>query len=173
MTPTAPERTRHGHGRGRGRGIGNGHGIGSGRGVGSGRGDGNGYGNGKPLGRGGAGCDAAAVVSKPRQAPVPAQRSDTLRKALLEELGGAALSARELAARVGLGEKEVVPHLEHLEKSLRARGERLIVKPARCLGCGHEFEDRRALTRPSRCPECRSERIEAPRFRVEISNQGR
>jgi predicted Zn-ribbon and HTH transcriptional regulator len=110
-----------------------------------------------------------ASMAGPRKPPVPKERSETLRKSLLEELGRGPLTARELSARVGLGEKEVAPHLEHLERSLRGRGEQLVVTPAKCMGCGHEFTDRRALTKPSRCPECRGERIEAPRFKVEAS----
>ena len=104
-----------------------------------------------------------------RKPPVPRERSETLRKSLLEELGRGPFTARELSTRVGLGEKEVAPHLEHLERSLRGRGEQLVITPAKCLGCGHEFTDRRALTKPSRCPNCRSERIAPPQFKVEAS----
>jgi hypothetical protein len=106
-----------------------------------------------------------------KEPPVPAQRSETLRRALLEELGRGPLTARDLAARLGLGEKEVAPHLEHLERSLRGKGERLLVVPATCLGCGYVFRDRRALKKPSRCPSCRSERIDAPQFGIERAGE--
>jgi predicted Zn-ribbon and HTH transcriptional regulator len=107
------------------------------------------------------------MAVRPKEPAVPEARAETLRQAILEELRRGALSARDLAARLGLREREVTPHLEHLERSLRARGERFTVLPASCLGCGYEFEDRRALSKPSRCPRCRGERIAWPRFRVE------
>jgi len=105
--------------------------------------------------------------SKEKEPPVPAERGETLRQGLLDELRHGTLSTRELSARLGVRERDITPHLEHLQRSLRARGERLTVLPATCRGCDYVFEDRRALHKPSRCPKCRSERIEAPRFRVE------
>lgn len=103
---------------------------------------------------------------RPKEPPVPQERTETVRHAIVEELRKGALTARDLAARIGLLERDTVPHLEHLERSLRGRGERFELLAARCLGCGYSFEDRRALSKPSRCPRCRGERIEAPRFRV-------
>lgn len=106
-------------------------------------------------------------MSRPKDPIIPEARAETLRQSLLDELRSGAATARDLAARLGLRERDVTPHLEHLERSVRARGERLTILPACCRGCGYEFEDRRAFTRPSRCPRCRGERIEAPRFLVE------
>ncbi|WP_437950914.1 transcriptional regulator [Sorangium sp. So ce296] len=106
-------------------------------------------------------------MSKSKPPPSPAPRSETVRQTLLEELRRGAATAWELSARVGLRERDVTPHLEHLARSLRARGERLSIAPARCLGCGYAFDERRSLAKPSRCPACRGERIEAPRFRVD------
>jgi predicted Zn-ribbon and HTH transcriptional regulator len=102
-----------------------------------------------------------------KRPPVPRERADTLRQAILDELRGAFLTTRDLAARVSLREKEIAPHLEHLMRSVKAKGERLVVDPARCMGCEYAFDDRRSLTKPTRCPACKSERIKAPRFRVE------
>lgn len=106
-------------------------------------------------------------MTRPKEPAVPEERAETLRQSLLDELRGHPVTARDLAARLGLRERDVTPHLEHLERSVRARGERFTILPASCRGCGYEFEDRRALTRPSRCPRCRGERIEAPRFLIE------
>ncbi|WP_437965409.1 transcriptional regulator [Sorangium sp. So ce260] len=106
-------------------------------------------------------------MSNPKPPPSPAPRSETVRQTLLEELRRGAATAWELSTRLGLRERDVTPHLEHLARSLRARGERLSVAPAHCLRCGYAFDDRRSLAKPSRCPECRGERIEAPRFRVD------
>jgi hypothetical protein len=106
-------------------------------------------------------------VVTPKQPPVPEERAETLRQAIVAELHGGALSARDIAARLGLRERDVTPHMEHLERSLRAKGERLVVIAASCRSCGYAFDDRRSFSKPSRCPGCRGERIDAPRFRVE------
>ncbi|MFL5354782.1 transcriptional regulator [Archangium sp.] len=101
--------------------------------------------------------------------PVPQARAATVRGSLEAELASApetGLTARELSGLVGISEKDVAGHLEHLEKSLRAGGAALEVIPAECLACGFVFRDRRRLTRPGSCPECRSTRIEPPAFRI-------
>jgi hypothetical protein len=99
--------------------------------------------------------------------PTVPERGVTARAALLDALGGAALTAREISARAGMREKDVAEHLEHLERSLRRDGRRLIVLPARCLACDFVFKSRSRFTTPGSCPECRSERVAAPAFRVE------
>ena len=84
------------------------------------------------------------------------------------------LTAREIAELVGLdpvrGEREVYEHLRHIAKTLRRRyGGRAVLYmiPPRCRSCGYVFRDLREPRRPSRCPRCRSERIEPPRFYIE------
>ena len=89
-----------------------------------------------------------------------------MRAALRDALRGGALTARELSGRVGVPEKQVAGHLEHLGRSLKTAGERLHVEPARCLECGFVFRKRDRLSRPSRCPVCRSEHLDAPRFAI-------
>jgi len=96
------------------------------------------------------------------------ERHETPRQALERHLRRErSLSAGDLARLVGLREPEVVAHLEHLERSLRGRGGRLVVDPARCRSCGYAFPGRRRLGRPSSCPRCRHQRIEPPTFRIE------
>ena len=101
------------------------------------------------------------------QPPAPPVRGATDRDALRAALREGSWSARELSGRVGLPEKAVGAHLEHVAKSARARHERFFVEPARCASCGFRFETRARLSRPSRCPSCGGERIEAPRFGLE------
>lgn len=98
--------------------------------------------------------------------PVPSERTSTVRQSLGQALSSFPQSARELSALVGIPEKEVAEHLDHLARSLPRSGQRLVVAPARCKGCGFRFESSK-IRRPSRCPKCRRERIEAPRFSVE------
>jgi predicted Zn-ribbon and HTH transcriptional regulator len=90
----------------------------------------------------------------------------TIRSALRATLREGPLTARELSARVGIGEKEVAEHLEHLARSLRHSGECLLVEPARCLACGFVFKGRTRLARPSKCPACRSQRLRPAQFQI-------
>jgi predicted Zn-ribbon and HTH transcriptional regulator len=95
------------------------------------------------------------------------ERTETFRQAILRELQAGPATAHELSALVGLREREVIPHLEHLERSLRRSDRRLRMTPAECLECGFVFRKRSRLSRPGACPICRSRRIEAPRFSIE------
>jgi predicted Zn-ribbon and HTH transcriptional regulator len=95
------------------------------------------------------------------------ERTRTAREAIREELLRGATTARELSERVSIREKDVAGHLEHLEQSLRVRGERLVVEPASCIACGYSFARRTRLSRPGSCPECRSTRIDPPAFRID------
>jgi transcriptional regulator len=94
----------------------------------------------------------------------PRAANETVRAALREALRGRPLTALELSAAVGIAHKQVDDHLEHLQKSVSAEGETLVVDPATCLGCGYVFRERTRTSRPSRCPKCKSERIDPPRF---------
>jgi predicted Zn-ribbon and HTH transcriptional regulator len=82
----------------------------------------------------------------------------------MKELEQGPLSARDLSGLVGIPEKEVAGHLEHIRHSLHRTGKRLIVQPAECTKCGFVFDKRERLTRPSRCPVCKSESLHAPLF---------
>ena len=98
----------------------------------------------------------------------PAARGETRRAALHAALADGPHTARELSGLTGMPERDVVVHLEHLARSLRREGiGRLVVEPARCVACAFSFSKRDRLTRPSRCPVCKSERLEPPRFWLE------
>ena len=94
---------------------------------------------------------------------MPGTVRERIRLALLEE----ACDTRGISQRAGISERDVAEHLEHLDRSLKHRDERLVIEAPRCLECGFEFTERRRFTRPSGCPSCESRRISAPRFRVE------
>jgi predicted Zn-ribbon and HTH transcriptional regulator len=40
----------------------------------------------------------------------------------------------------------------------------LRVEPAQCLACEFVFKEHTRLTKPSKCPVCRSQRLDPPRF---------
>lgn len=98
----------------------------------------------------------------------PPGRSETLRaelrQALRSEQGPQTI--RELSQTLGASERDLLEHLPHLARSLSHGSERLTVEPARCLGCGFEFEERMRFKKPGRCPSCKSTRIALPRFAI-------
>jgi predicted Zn-ribbon and HTH transcriptional regulator len=98
--------------------------------------------------------------------PIPQERNRTVRQAILEELERGPVSALELSKLVGVSEKDIYGHLEHLQQSWRKGSRRFTVEPAECIACGFVFEDRKRLKKPSSCPECRRERIHPPRYSI-------
>lgn len=97
--------------------------------------------------------------------PPPAAR-ETARARLRDLLLAGPATARELSEAASLREKDVVDHLEHLERSARGRGEKLVLEPASCIACDFVFEDRKRLAKPGKCPSCGSTRIDPPRYRL-------
>jgi predicted Zn-ribbon and HTH transcriptional regulator len=92
---------------------------------------------------------------------------ETTREAMAAALReGMPLSARDLSGMLSISEREVRAHLDHVRRSVERQGERFVVEPARCKKCGFAFESRKKVTIPSRCPKCKNERIEPPRFSV-------
>jgi len=104
------------------------------------------------------------MPTTPKPPSVPAPRGETIRLRIGELLRNAAVTPREISAAVGIREKEVARHLEHIRKSLHGGPEQLMVEPAACRKCGFVFAKRERLDRPGRCPVCRGESIAEPRF---------
>ena len=101
----------------------------------------------------------------PKQGPKPPrERQQTLRQAIIKHLEEGPCTTKDLSQRFSIPEKEVVPHLEHIQKSLRASNRKLTVQPAQCLSCNYVFKNRKRLTKPSACPECRNTQIDPPVF---------
>ena len=90
----------------------------------------------------------------------------TIRKEIISLLEHKEMNAREISTAVGVGEKEVYTHLFHIARSIKHQRKKLIITPAKCLGCGYVFEKRKRFTRPSRCPICKSEHIQNPMYRI-------
>ncbi len=87
----------------------------------------------------------------------------TLRQAIRELLREEPHSALELSQRLSLPEKEVYGHLQHVARNPGA-GWRFHLIPAVCRICGFTFSKRQRLTIPSRCPVCRRQSIQRPRY---------
>jgi hypothetical protein len=75
-------------------------------------------------------------------------------------------TARELSQTLGIREKEVYAHLAHIARSVVPKGQRLLILSSRCLSCGYVFDTRKRFTKPGRCPSCKNQRIEEPRYRI-------
>lgn len=107
------------------------------------------------------------MKAKPKKPFVPPERHETIRRQIEATLQRNTLSARDISVEVGIPEKEVYEHLEHIHKSVDWEGNRLIVIPAGCNDCGFVFKKRERLKKPGKCPICDSESIIEPMFKVE------
>jgi Predicted transcriptional regulator containing an HTH domain fused to a Zn-ribbon len=75
------------------------------------------------------------------------------------------LSAPALAREFDVQASNAVSHVRHIAQSLEETDERLLVAPPECRSCEFDsFDD--PANRPSRCPDCKSEDVTEPVFRV-------
>jgi len=96
---------------------------------------------------------------------------ETTRQRIADALREEPRTASDLAATLSLPTPTVYEHLEHVSRSV-ADGdgsdagdadEEFLVAPPTCRDCGFDgFDD--PVNEPSRCPECKSERIDEPAF---------
>ena len=93
--------------------------------------------------------------------------SQTVRQMIIDILLEWPATAKELSARVRIPEKDVLPHLAHIRKSLHHGQQRLMMEPASCRACGFVFQKRARLRKPGRCPSCHQSFIEQPIFRIQ------
>jgi len=90
----------------------------------------------------------------------------TTRQRIVDYLRQHTAGASRLAAEFEVTTDEALSHVEHVAASLDGTDEQLLVAPPECRDCGFDaFDD--LANRPSRCPECKSENVEEPAFRVE------
>ncbi|ABL87656.1 conserved hypothetical protein [Pyrobaculum islandicum DSM 4184] len=95
---------------------------------------------------------------------------ERLIKILLESKEPLTIHQLQSLAQTELKPNELYEELEHVRRTLKRMGYRLVIVPATCKKCGYQFTDREKLKKPSRCPRCKSERIEPPRFYVVTSS---
>lgn len=106
------------------------------------------------------------MKKKPKEPFIPEEKYDTVRREIVALLQCEELSAREISAVIGIPEKEVPGHLGHIRMMLHGSGAAIRVAPATCRKCGFVFRKRDRFTRPGKCPVCRGEQIEEPRFSI-------
>lgn len=104
-------------------------------------------------------------MSRPQDDPAS---TETSRQRIMDILRREELGFDQLRRELEMPVRALEDDLRHVELSLRKASQRLRIEPARCRDCGFVFRDRasRHLHAPGRCPQCRSERIAEPRFRI-------
>lgn len=90
----------------------------------------------------------------------------TTRQHLIDLLSAGSCGARELSQLLHQSEKEIYDHLQHIERSLKPGGKRLVIEPSICLSCNFVFADRKRPQPPGHCPHCRKTHIRRPRYAI-------
>ncbi len=90
----------------------------------------------------------------------------TIRKQIIELLEKQECDARMISQNLRIREKEVYEHMPHITRSAAAIKKKLQIIPAECNTCGYKFKTRKKISKPGRCPACKKERIEPPRFKI-------
>ena len=88
----------------------------------------------------------------------------TRRKDIIELLSKQAMTLRELAEWFHADAKDVLIDLQHVSIALKKR---FVMDPSQCRNCGFVFKDMEKLKRPSKCPECKGEKVSEPIFSIE------
>ncbi|MFC7176061.1 transcriptional regulator [Halosegnis marinus] len=90
----------------------------------------------------------------------------TTRQRIADHLRAETTEAGTLANEFETTTADALAHVKHIAKSLDGTDERLLAAPPRCRDCGFsDFDD--PANRPSRCPECKSESLTEPAFKIE------
>lgn len=95
----------------------------------------------------------------------------TFRTDLIRLLTGEARSVSSLAREFGLRRADVEEALGHAIRSARAAGHGVEILPARCRACGFTFDQHR-LSKPGKCPACRSTRLYEPQVLIRPGPDG-
>jgi hypothetical protein len=102
-----------------------------------------------------------------KEPPTPVERYNTIRRYIISLLEDNALSAKDISIYLKIQEKDVSGHLEHIRKTLNKNIQHLTITPAQCGKCGFVFIKRTRLTKPGKCPICRTSLINPPFFSIE------
>ena len=74
-------------------------------------------------------------------------------------------TAQQLANYFQCELKDILEDLQHIEKSVKPK--KLKIAHAYCKSCSFVFKERSKVSKPSKCPRCKSEWIEAQMFWIE------
>ncbi len=108
------------------------------------------------------------IRTRPPESDAPVERFETIRRYITALLEEGTYSAKELSNIIRIPEKDICDHLEHLQRTFGKSGKSLEVISAGCRHCGFVFKKRTRLTKPGKCPSCRSIHIQPPLFHIKI-----
>jgi len=89
----------------------------------------------------------------------------TRRQQIIEILQQNKQSAQQLANYFQCELREIIEDLQHIEKSIKPK--KLKSTPACCKSCNFVFKERSKISKPGKCPRCKSEWIEAQMFFIQ------
>jgi hypothetical protein len=95
------------------------------------------------------------------------ERTQTIRQKIINHLESGPMTIRDISQSVGIMEKDVVHHLEFIDKTVRTQKKRILMEAYYCLNCGFEFKNRKNFKKPGKCPSCREDRIAPTVFWIE------
>ncbi len=94
----------------------------------------------------------------------------TRRQKIIKLLEERDCSVSELALMLeirGKGSKKIIlDDIKAIANVVKREGKVLLIQPAQCKKCGFIFKPEIRI--PGRCPKCKSEWIEEPRFKIEF-----
>ncbi|RLF84197.1 transcriptional regulator [Thermococci archaeon] len=94
----------------------------------------------------------------------------TRRQKIIKLLEERDCSVSELALMLeirGKGSKKIIlDDIKAIANVVKREGKVLLIQPAQCKKCGFVFKPEIRI--PGRCPKCKSEWIEEPRFKIEF-----
>ncbi|MFX1266289.1 MAG: transcriptional regulator [Promethearchaeota archaeon] len=77
------------------------------------------------------------------------------------------LTAQDICDTLDIKSRSIVyEDIEHISRSVRSRGKKVLIRPASCGKCDYVFGSRKSVKKPSRCPKCRSQWIIQPAFLI-------
>ena len=88
------------------------------------------------------------------------------RRDLIDTLLGNPMTVNQIARLVDESPSRIADDLNHLLRSLKHTEYEAVVEPARCRACGFQFSEGK-LTKPSKCPECKSTWVQEPKIGIE------
>ena len=94
------------------------------------------------------------------------ERTQTIRKEIINELENNALTVRDISQLIGIQEKDVYHHLTFIEKTIKHQKKRMHLEPYYCMNCGFQFKNRNTFNRPGKCPGCRNGSISPAIFQI-------
>jgi hypothetical protein len=89
------------------------------------------------------------------------------RREIIEILEKDKTTAKKLADMFRVDMKYILEDLKHISQTVKIYHKKLKIEPAVCNVCGYVFKDRERLSRPTKCPKCRSEDITEPLFYIQ------